>query len=190
MCCGPLASDSTATTATSPIVGNLDPVSGVLTIVKTINSETLFTALATNPLDGVLYGFVLTAANNDVGPVDLDGANILDPAVPLPGLNPTWGADFDRDGQLFVSAWEFQGMGGNVPSLSVVDPAAGTYAPFLNFTIGGVELESSTSPPLTVWGPVLPATGPVDVVPLGLAGALLLLAGGAFVVMRRRPRRG
>ncbi len=91
-------------------VGNLDPVSGVLT------SSRRSTPRRCSPRSPPTHWMACStascspAANNDVGPVDLDGANILDPAVPLPGLNPTWGADFDRDGQLFVSAWEFQGM--------------------------------------------------------------------------------
>ncbi len=42
---------------------------------------------------------------------------------------------------------------------------------------------------LSVWGKeALPATGPVEIVPIGLGTALLLLAGAAFVATSRIQR--
>ncbi len=64
---------------------------------------------------------------------------------------PAWAADFDRDGQLFVTSWEFPVMAPK-PTLKTLDPSNGFYTDVGLYTIEGEQLEDGQAPPLTVWG--------------------------------------
>ncbi len=92
-------------------------------------------------------------------------------------------ADYDRDGQLFVLIAQ---EGPQV--LATFDPST----PGIVEEVGEVmwEDEPQLTQALTVWGKeALPATGPAEIVPIGLGTALLMLAGAAFVATGRIQRR-
>jgi hypothetical protein len=171
----------------STVFGTLDPVTGDLTPLLHILEDVTFTAVATNPVTGVLWVF-------DFDFVSYQGLSYTwDPETETLNyvaqiLLPVFAADFDRDGQLFVTIWDNDVQR---PLLSVLDPDLGDFTEVDYYTIQGQQLENFQAPPLTVWGkaPVLPATGPVDVLPFGLGAVLLLLAGGAFVATQRMERR-
>lgn len=166
------------------VIGPIDPDTGLLTPDVSISGpeSPRFTALALNPVTGVLWAF------------DYDESYIVDRALhtatPQATLDgPAYAADFDRDGQLFVASWATGENQFQTPSLAITDPAVGTFTfnqAFANGT-NGEELEEVES--LTVWGKeALPATGPAVILPLGLGTALLLLVGAAFVATNRISR--
>lgn len=146
-----------------------------------------FIALAYNAVTGVLWGFApvdgFASFTIDLAGGSYDLVEFMDENV--------YAADFDRNGQLFVStdvpfANEF-----SLPALATVDPAVGA------FTIVGPYVSTTTTAALifvealTVWGkPALAETGGVaDVLPVTLGSALLLLAGAAFIATARIQRR-
>ncbi|MDH6179875.1 hypothetical protein M2152_000057 [Microbacteriaceae bacterium SG_E_30_P1] len=178
-------------------VGPVDPETGYLTPVIELAGEDYLDieAIAVHPVTGVLYAFsydfsdVLTSSvytlSEDAGAtfvVDLD--------------NPVFGADFDRDGQLWVTSWVFEGDSEApeiLSALATLDLTTGLN-PFLEpFSVDGVVVDADINP-ITVWGvavepevPVLAATG-LDQAPLVAIGAALLL-GGAVVLSVIRVRR-
>jgi hypothetical protein len=171
---------------------NGDPQNGYLGEVSTagvftphFNSQSQedvtldFTAVAVNPVDGQLWAFT----EDDGWPVDRSADPwILGTIVPLEGSDRVDGADFDRDGQLFVVA---ASEGSRIYTL---DPTNGQF-----LFIGELNDGTNAVTPVhavTVWGKVaLPATGPADILPIGLGTALLMLAGAAFVATGRIQRR-
>lgn len=174
------------------VFGTLDPTNANLTPLATfIESEVGFTALATNPVTGVLYGFDWDTAS------EIGDATIWNPVTETFGKageieKPVWAADFDRNGQLFVSTFLNDALDVDYAELDTLDPADGTFTVADYYEFDDSPLEDQRLP-LTVWGaaPALAATGatPWDALPLGLGAALLLLAGGAFVATQRLQRR-
>lgn len=172
------------------VFGTLDPTNGDLTPLATyIEEERNITALATDPITGVLWGFDfdVDAAIGDAimwNPVALEfnkGGEIE---------KPVWAADFDRDGQLFVSTFLNDALDNDYAELDTLDPLEGTFTEVSYYTVDDAALEDQQLP-LTVWGkaPALAETGLTDVLPFGLGAVLLLLAGAAFVATQRIQRR-
>jgi hypothetical protein len=160
----------------------VDPATGLLTPVLSLSGLDYvpFDAIATNPVTGVLWAFG--------APETIYNSYIIDRTLQTATYqatmaDPVFGADFDRSGQLFVTS-QVGGLVGD-PSLGVVDPAVGfTSNTVLVNSVDGLELDRVYS--ITVWGKeALPATGPAEMLPLGLGTALLLLAGAAFIATGR-----
>ena len=151
--------------------------------------EYYYTALAYNAVTSELWAFA-----------DFDGtgaAFLLDRAAGTQGPpvvldERVTAADFDRDGQLFVSAeLFFEGDPGQfVSALATANTATGALTIVDPFNVGTNDLYPVWA--LTVWGaPGLAATGATgtDMLPIGLGSALLLLAGAAFIATARMNRR-
>lgn len=144
-------------------------------------------AVAQNPVTGELWAFgPMPQDGND--PVALqftattEGFWNVVTTIEVPNIVES--ADYDRNGQLFGLIL----VEGDFPHLATVDPAAGTITEDIGEPTNDGEVSSLRS--LTVWGkPALPATGPAEVLPLGLGTALLFLAGAAFVATARIQRR-
>lgn len=139
-----------------------------------------FTAIAANPTNGQLWVFT----DDEGWPVDRSADPwSLGTVVPFEnGSDRVDGADFDRDGQLFVVA------ASEGSRLYTLDPTTADF----NFIgeIGSNENAVTPVHAITVWGKkALPATGPAEIVPIGLGTALLLLAGAAFIATGRIQRR-
>lgn len=145
-----------------------------------------FSAIAVDPVSGTLWAF---GRNSDflIGawPVDRSsdpwtiGDMVIADEVPW-GI---WGADFDRDGQLFIT------ISTDAPDqLATFALDTGVTSVVGFFTVDGIEPGNVAA--ITVWGKkALPATGPAELLPIGLGMALLLLAGTAFVATARIQRR-
>ncbi len=76
---------------------------------------------------------------------------------------PIRAADFDRDGQLFVSTYLKDSLDNDYAALAVLNPASGEVSDLRYFDLDGSPFEDQEFA-LTVWGnvpdePVLPATG-------------------------------
>ncbi len=150
-----------------------------------------WSAIAYNAVTGELWGWAqdqMSGAwfsypiNRVAGTV---GAGILtfDVADPEDPQAPVYGADFDRDGQLFVTTQE----GESPIALATLVPGTGAMTIIDEITDVDGLLDAPAS--LTVWGKTLPATGPAEIVPLGIGTALLFLAGAAFIATSRMQRR-
>lgn len=171
-------------------VGPIDPVTGVLVPEVQLSSVEedvpgFLTAIAIDPISGTLYGFMPSAWT-----LAASGSTLVTDIV----NPPVFGADFDRDGQLWITTNVAIGEGGLrpvYPALATLSLTDGS-SPFLEpYTLGGTLLGADIQP-ITVWGkaPALAATGvnQSPAVALG-AGALLLfgavLAAGAAATRRR-----
>lgn len=168
--------------------GWIDPTTGVLTVLQSFDQRVDFLALASDPVTGEFWAFefedggLRTLWSIDTATWAFTEIRTLDQTVDA--------ADFDRSGRLWVTS-DFtpqdQVMGPS--SLSLLDPATGVFANIAPFVYEGENL-SPYGTPLTVWGvapePLLPVTGSSGV-PIALGAALLLLlAGAAFALPRRR----
>jgi hypothetical protein len=173
-------------------VGTIDPTTGVL--VPTIEPLTgddflYFTAMALDPISGIMYAFALSDGSALYTLSEADGAQFV---VDLDG--PAWGADFDRGGQLWINVRVYVSeLESDFPGIATIDTTTGFTGFFEAYTLGGDVLEEDFSAALTVWGaaPVLPATGPAQTVPLGVGAAIFLLLGSflAAVTITRQRRR-
>jgi hypothetical protein len=107
-------------------------------------------------------------------------------------VDDVYAADFDRDGQLFVSTEELFGNETVIPALAAADPFTGAFSfiePYVSTTTDAALLFVAA---LTIWGaPALAATGAsgTEAAPIAIGSALLLLAGAAFVATARASRR-
>lgn len=152
-------------------------------------NPTSFNAVAVDPLNGRLWVFGSDGDSGSFGwwAVDRSAAQWT-LGTQVPDVTDLYlGADYDRAGQLWATLGDPENGGHD--HLATVDPAAGTSTDLGPFTLDGAPL--GVVEPITVWGkPALPATGPADVLPLGVGTALLFLAGGALIVTHRPQRRG
>lgn len=155
---------------------------------------TWFTAIALDPTTGILWG--MTIDDEELYTITLDGN---EPQYVDELEYEIWGADFDRDGKLWVTAYDQPTAAvaeGLIPAraiedgeggIAILDPASATFP----FTAAWPDVEFAGAA-LTVWGkPVLPATGPSDLSFPVVGGALLLLAGtilAGVTVLRRRSQ--
>jgi hypothetical protein len=187
----------------SSVTGTINTTTGAFTTL--VDEAPLFDGLATNPLDGVLYGLTIGGA---VYKVDLAG-NTATLVGQISGTNAIYDADFDRAGQLWLTS-EAGGVGeGSVfhlDSLFTVDPATWTGASVGIFTTPVTGPGFRITDSISVWGTTTPTPAPVpetpvapaavpapmlaesglDVIPLGLAGGLALMLGLGAVALRRR----
>ncbi len=81
------------------VVGVLDPATGGLSPDVLTTEQDPLLALAKSPIDGKIWVITLggTLLNADLA------AHTYTPVHPLQGFPIVYGADFDRDGQLFVT---------------------------------------------------------------------------------------
>lgn len=177
-------------------IGTVDPTTGELDVLLTIDEELLLTAFAWDAGTSQFWAFEFRPDDGFAGTWLIDAEDwSISPGRQLD--YPVWAADFDRDGQLFVSTTVPVGQF-TYPELSVLDPSSGVFDLVAPFSVAGLPLDGSEQPQLTVWGavppgssqpdPTLPPTGG-DVFPVGLGAVLLLLAGAAFIAARRIERR-
>ena len=182
----------TSETANVSTISTVDPATGLLTPIISLSGVNYiaFDAIALNSVTGVLWAFA---------DVEGYGSYIIDRTLqtatfvsPMEDYTPA--ADFDRDGQLFLSTEQFDEEEGWEPSLAVADPSVGIFTFNENFADPAGELTFDAVYSLSVWGapaPVLAETGldSTGVVPVALGSALLLLAGAAAILLARRRRR-
>ena len=166
-----------------PRIGVVDPATGVLTPSISIDAIQTFFAIARDPITGIYWGF---AGTNQAFQLDLAGNAV----VPAASTGPTvWAADFDRDGQLFVSASRLVITPPNnlnfIYGLHTLDPAVGPTALVADYS------PTATVWALTIWGegppvPVLPVSGSTEPWTLGVAALLLALFGAGTVIVAGR----
>ena len=170
-------------------VSSVNKSTGQLSAVVLLDGDDfqLFNAIALNPVTGVLWGF---------GPRELDASFIIDRSAQTATLegqmdNNVYGADFDRNGQLFLASQLFQeGDDVEFPSLAVTDPSTDDFTSNEWFVDTSDDTTLIFVEALTVWG-ALAATGstPGELAPIAIGSALLLLAGAAFIATSRVTRR-
>ena len=151
-----------------------------------------FSAIAVNPVTGVIYGFTDEYYDARAFTITLDGAA----PVEISDLTDyfVWGADFDRGGQLWITVSDLPEPNGRAANVSFVSLAT------FDFATGQpvvVDAFSSADPlaieqpeAITVWG-ALAATGSTaaGAAPAIAASGILLLgallAAGAMAMRRR-----
>lgn len=151
-----------------------------------------FSAIAVNPVTGVIYGFTDDDIDARAFTITLDGAA----PVEISDLTDhfVWGADFDRGGQLWLSVSDLPEPASRAANVAILSLAT------FDFTSGQpvvVDLFSSADPyeitqpeAITVWG-ALAATGSTvsSTAPAIAASGILLLgallAAGAMAMRRR-----
>ncbi len=163
------------------LIGVVDPVTGQMIPDVSVggNGTPDISALAYNAVNSTLYA-VIDGDGQSIVTVDRANHALIDP-VPVTGPFIE-SADFDRDGQLFLTL-----NAGDTWQLGTIDPAVGLVDVVGDLTTGGEPLDDTAA--LTVWGKApLAATGSADLAPLGV-GTLLLLAGAALLAAGRMRRR-
>jgi hypothetical protein len=166
-------------------IGYIDPATAILTPETLLYGEDFieFQAIAVSPIDGAIWGFegyaayIISLDNEEadyVGSVEMS----------------VWAADFDRSGQLWVSAYRA------LDADRVIEEGEEGLA-ILNLESGEFDFNAAWSDPdaeinaLTVWG-VLAATGSTVslAAPAVAASGILLLgalmAAGTMVLRRRK----
>ena len=169
-------------------INTVNTATGALTPIVSLsgNQFSRFFALALNPVTGVLWAFGVDTISASYT-IDRDLATSsfvaeLDEAV--------YGADFDRNGQLFVASERYDGTEFTFPALGVLDPNTGAFS-FLEWMVDtATDTALISVGALTVWGRLAATGAPAsELLPVGLGSALLLLAGAAFVATARVGRR-
>jgi len=165
-------------------IGSVDPDTGRLYPDTVLPPEYFveFDAIAVSPIDGTIWGF----AGNEYGTITLDDelpqyVGYTDFAV--------GGADFDRDGVLWATAYR-----GGIEARAIEPGELGLV--IIDLDTGEVPFDAAWPDqqilikPLTVWGkPALPATGPAGAAPIAVGAAALLMLGtllAAGALLRRR----
>ena len=173
-------------------VGQLDPATGTFTPFLTLSGESYlqFQALANSTKTATLWGFALVGGVSTAYQLDLEN----DTATPFGEfVEPVVGADFDRDGKLFVSTYtQATDPEIDLPAIALADPATGVVTDVHLYVDSSNNTALIDVHTLTIWGaPGLAATGTTgtDILPIGLGSALLLLAGAAFIATARMNRR-
>lgn len=168
-------------------IGYLDPATGRLAPLNTLVGEDFveLSAIAKNPKTGTIYGFEVLGGSTAVYVVTLDNQPLMGPG------EEEWeitAADYDRDGTLWVSVYRPQiaarALSPGDQGLAIFDVASGTYP----FDAAWPELEVWFNA-LTVWGKILPPTGPASPALPAVGAALALLAGtilAGVTVLRRK----
>lgn len=148
-------------------VGTVDPSNAVYTPL--INDTARLSGIATNPVNGQLYGFDYS---DNLYTLDLV-AGTATPAGSTTLEDPAAGS-FDNRGALWVVDFD-----GQIATIEPGDPPVTTAAFTFQYDFEGGE-------GFDVISPALPATGPGSlVVPLGVA-AFALLGGLGLLALRRR----
>lgn len=179
-------------------VGPVDPISGLLTPVVELSGEDYLNllAIAVDPISGVLYGFeynfdvVLTTAVYALS--EDEGATFVTLTE-----NPVFGADFDRDGQLWVTSWVFEGDSESPEvhsALATLDLTTGDNPFIEKLNLDGADYDG-TAEPITVWGtaeeapPALAATGSTVAPAIAVIAAGVLLFGAVLAAGTMSARR-
>ncbi|MDO7880801.1 hypothetical protein [Antiquaquibacter soli] len=171
-------------------VGQVNPATGDFIPFLTLTDEDYieFDALANDVVTAQLWGFAEIGGATHSFTIDLENDVVEEVALMDEDV---FAADFDRDGKLFVSTEELFGEIW-LPALAVADPFTGTFASSDVYVSTTTEAALIFVAALTIWGaepgPALAATGS-EVAPVAIGSALLLLAGGAVVLLARRSRR-
>jgi hypothetical protein len=169
-------------------VGTLDPTTGLFTEVAELSNLHYFTALASNPVDGVLYAFSVTQGPGQAWVVDVEAETVTNLGIDLSHF--AFGADFDRDGQLWITTEVGITQGDSTfyyPALATLSLGSGEAAVVGLYTAPEGVVEAPEA--ITVWGTALAATGSgVDAAPIAIGALLLLLAGAATVATSRLSR--
>lgn len=176
-------------------VGTVDPATGVLTpIVELAGVEDFLyiTAIAIDPISGLFYAVAYDF--EAIPQYTLWTLDEVTGATFVTGLSrAAFGADFDRDGQLWVTS-EVAIGGGEFPPvfpvLATLNTTDGTNPFFEPFTLAGVPLDIFIDP-ITVWGKeALAETGVTQNPAVGVGAAAILLFGALMaagaMAMRRR----
>lgn len=168
-------------------IGTFDVASGVYTPFITLGDDEgeeayEFYALATDPTTGQLWTLFQDSFGDAYATtVDVEAGELGESVFLTRTVN---GADFDRNGQLFITYED------DAETLGTLDLDSGAISPIAPYPFVTSVLTSVN--PLTVWGkPALAATGSSEselVLPVTLGSALLLLAGAAFVATARVNR--
>lgn len=170
-------------------IGHLDPATGVFTAEVELDGDHYFTALSSNHVNGSLYAFSVTQGPGRAWAVDLAAGTATDLGVDLSHF--AYGADFDRDGQLWITTDVGITQGDSTffyPALATLDLTSGAASVVGLYTTPDAEVVDAAEA-LTVWGPALAATGSeVDAAPIAIGALLLLLAGAAFAATSRVSR--
>lgn len=170
-------------------VGLLDPATGVFTAKVELSDDHYFTALASNPVTGSLYAFSVGQAPGHAWVIDFTANTATDLGYEM--TNFAFGADFDRDGQLWITTVVQVTEGESTvaySALATLDLATGVASVVGLYTTPDEEVVNF-SQALTVWGPALAATGSAtDTAPIAIGAVLLLLAGAAFAATSRVTR--
>lgn len=175
-------------------IGPVNLEDGMMTIVGdlTEDNEELVTAIARDPITGILWVF----STNPVGPIHnvftLDESNqALD--YQFSTAQSVSGADFDSGGQFWLTTHTPPPLAAAAPTapyfeLATMSLADGTFPFWAGMTIGGSPAGVWLKP-ITIWDkpPILPATGAAPPLPLVAGAAVLFLAGA--VLLARQPRR-
>lgn len=170
-------------------VGAVDPATGTFSSFLSLSGDGFveFDALANDVNTAQLWGFSWIGGDSHSFTIDLEN-DVVDEIATMD--QRVHAADFDRDGQLFVStedAFESQD-----PSLAVADPFTGAFSFLEAYVSTTTDATLAFVASLTIWGaPALAATGASwpEIAPIGIGSALLLLAGAAFVATARMDRR-
>lgn len=173
-------------------VGAVDPATGVFTSFLALSGNDFleFDALANDVVTAQLWGFAEVGGNSHAFTIDLENDLVVDVATMD---DEVYAADFDRNGQLFVSTEQLFGGEFMLPALATADPTAGTFsfsAPYVSTSTDAALIFVAA---LTIWGaepeaPALAATG-LEAAPLAIGAGLLLVAGGAVIASTRSTRR-
>lgn len=151
-----------------------------------------FSAIAVNPVTGVIYGFTDEDYDARAFTITLDGAA----PVEISDLADyfVWGADFDRSGQLWVTVSNLPEPAGRAENVSFLSLATFDFAagqPVVVDLFSSADPNEITQPEaITVWG-ALAATGSTvsgTAPAIAASGILLLgalLAAGAMAMRRR-----
>lgn len=174
-------------------IGPIDPVTGVLypEFVFGAGSEApqeIILAIALDPITGLLWFFTYDYDLTQGWAYTWDAEEGIDAQGDLGGI--ITGADFDRDGVLWITTDEIEPESLDAYSaLAILNLDDGDLDFLEMFTVGAAPVDSSLEP-ITVWGaPALAATGVTNAVPLAAGAAGILLLGAllaAGVTMRRR----
>jgi hypothetical protein len=170
-------------------VGHLDPATGLFTPEVELDEFQYFTGLASNHLTGTLYAFSGSQSPPQAWTIDLAAGTATNLGYDMSHLAN--GADFDRDGQLWITTTVEVTQGDGTflyPALATLDLATGVASIVGLYTTPDAEVVDEANA-LTVWGPALAATGSeVDGAPIAIGALLLLLAGAAFAATSRISR--
>lgn len=174
----------------SPIshVGSVDPATGAFTPFLSLSGDDYleFDALANDTNTAQLWGFAWIGGDSHSYTIDLEN-DVVDEVATMD--RRVHAADFDRDGQLFVSTEDpFESQN---PGLAVADPFTGAYSFFEVYISTATDADLAFVAALTIWGAPAPALAPTgaEVAPIAIGSVLLLLAGAAFIATARVDRR-
>lgn len=177
-------------------VGAVDPGTGILIPFLTLSDGDFleFDALANDEVTAQLWGFAEIEGVPHSFTIDLEHDVVEEVATMDDDI---FAADFDRDGQLFVSTQQLIDDEFDVPALAVANPFTGAFLSIDPYVSTATDAALTFVAALTIWGaepppgPALANTGATgaEIAPLAIGSVLLLLAGGAFVLTSRLERK-